>query len=461
MSRTRPIGSGARMFETDRIPGDWVTACNQMDEIWVPSTFNLETFAASGVERDKLVVVPEAVDETQYDPDLHQPLPLPNKARFNFLGDLRMVVTESLGCAALSAYLREFSATDDVCLYLRTYLFSNPDGDPSEAIWGAIREHAASLNLGEKALPRIHLISEQVPQAELPRLYKAVDCLVAPSRGEGWGRPHHEAMLMGLPVIATNWSGNTEFMDEENSFLIDYELVQAKYLEPELLHYLGHRWANPSEASLRAAMRQVLENPELRFAKGAKARQHMLKNYSRAVVASQMVKRLQAIEQKLTTPSCPPASVARQPLQSAEPASAGTLHVTWEGSFLDYGSLSQVNRQLTEQLLKQPAIQLTSVGKNTLRNGLTHVPELQQMARRMKGQVPRRTDITVRHGWPPRWDAPVSGQWIVIQPWEFGYLPKDWVRHLARVDEAWVPSRVCSACLCQFRRASGESESRP
>jgi glycosyltransferase involved in cell wall biosynthesis len=45
-------------------------------------------------------------------------------------------------------------------------------------------------------------------------LYRSVDAFVLPSRGEGWGRPYMEAMSMGLPVIATNWSGPTEFVNE-------------------------------------------------------------------------------------------------------------------------------------------------------------------------------------------------------------------------------------------------------
>jgi len=41
-------------------------------------------------------------------------------------------------------------------------------------------------------------------QTDMPRLYKSVDAFVLPSRGEGWGRPHTEAMSMGLPVIGTH-----------------------------------------------------------------------------------------------------------------------------------------------------------------------------------------------------------------------------------------------------------------
>ena len=53
------------------------------------------------------------------------------------------------------------------------------------------------------------LFSQDLALKDLPKLYKAADAFVLPSRGEGWGRPHVEAMAMGLPVIATNWSGST------------------------------------------------------------------------------------------------------------------------------------------------------------------------------------------------------------------------------------------------------------
>ena len=67
-------------------------------------------------------------------------------------------------------------------------------------------------------------MSKQLPQHALPRLYRAADAFVLPSRGEGWGRPHVEAMSMGLPVIATNWSGPTAFLDEEVGYPLDYTL---------------------------------------------------------------------------------------------------------------------------------------------------------------------------------------------------------------------------------------------
>jgi glycosyltransferase involved in cell wall biosynthesis/tetratricopeptide (TPR) repeat protein len=428
---------GRTMFETDRISTNWVTACNQMDEIWVPSQFNVETFANSGVERDKLRVMPESVDETEFDPANCQPLPLPHRAACNFLSVFEWSRRKGWD-VLLAAYLREFSAEDDVCLYVRSYLFGKPDGNPALEIGRRISEYAATLNLGDKPRPRIHILAEQVPQADLPRLYKAADCLVAPSRGEGWGRPHHEAMMMGLPVIATGWSGNTEFMRPENSFLIDFQLVDTAGLEPELRHYRNQRWAEPSEASLRQAMRLVQQNPEQARAKGGRARQDMLRHYTRGVVADRMLARLREIEFKLVTPACPAVTARAMEIPSLpagqQPA---RLRMTWEGTFLDFGSLSHVNREMTAALSADRLLDITRVSR-----AKSPVPlELKNLARRIQSEPPRRADVTVRHAWPPEWKLPAEGAWVMMQPWEFGVLPADWVRRLAQVHEIWVPSQ--------------------
>lgn len=37
-------------------------------------------------------------------------------------------------------------------------------------------------------------------------------------QAEGLGRGIAEAMMLGKPVIATGWSSNLDFMDDENSF---------------------------------------------------------------------------------------------------------------------------------------------------------------------------------------------------------------------------------------------------
>lgn len=96
-------------------------------------------------------------------------------------------------------------------------------------------------------------VFSNVAHDDLVYLYSTADALVQPSRGEGWGRPHQEAMTIGLPVIATNWSGNTAFMSDANSFLVP----TAGLEEITEGAFRGHQWARLDVAALRRVMRHV------------------------------------------------------------------------------------------------------------------------------------------------------------------------------------------------------------
>ncbi len=430
---------GRTMFETDRLPENWVSACNRMDEIWVPSQFNAQTFARAGVDRAKLKVIPGAVDAKFFDPGYTQELPLPDPAGYNFLSMFEWSSRKGWD-VLLTAYLCEFSADDDVCLYLRTHLFGQPAQDASAILQSEIEKHAKSLKLGRKKLPRIELLTEPLAAADLPGLYKAVDCLVAPSRGEGWGRPQHEAMMMELPVIATNWSGNTEFMTADTAYLLDHELTETANLETGQAHYRGHRWAEPFAEHLQQHMREVFANPREARLKGKRARAHVKQHFGQEAVSALILERLRAIEAKLT--GTKPITVP-QPLEPGKAESR--FQFALEGTFLDYGSLSHVNRALATALREQPGIDVACIQKTL--NTVPPMPEaLADFSRTLVDEAPAGTQVTVRHGWPPIWEKPRRGKWVNIQPWEFGVLPAEWVRQLENVDEAWVPSSYVRNC---------------
>jgi GT2 family glycosyltransferase/tetratricopeptide (TPR) repeat protein len=117
-------------------------------------------------------------------------------------------------------------------------------------------------------------------------------------------------------------------------------------------------------------------------------------------------------------------------LDAPKPAS-----VQWVGSFLDAGSLSHVNRELTNALAASGKVEFHRV--NT---GAEVSPAFKQLANDFSKTTATDAAITVRHAWPPNWMRPKSGKLVVVQPWEFGSLPDQWVKDLANVDEAWVPS---------------------
>jgi len=220
------------MFETDRIPDEWLPACHLMDEIWVPSAFNVWSFARAGVPRAKLVRIPEAIDVEQFRTPV-RPLTIPGRRGFNFLSVFAWHLRKGWD-VLLRAFLEEFGPDEDVALILKVWPFL--DG-PIERIRQEARFLVRRYGLGQEVPPRIVFYHADLPAEQLPRLYKAADAFVLPTRGEGWGRPLMEAMLMERPVIATRWGGQLEFLNDENAYLVDYRLVdvpERAYVEVEL-----------------------------------------------------------------------------------------------------------------------------------------------------------------------------------------------------------------------------------
>jgi glycosyltransferase involved in cell wall biosynthesis/FMN phosphatase YigB (HAD superfamily) len=110
--------------------------------------------------------------------------------------------------------------------------------------------------------------------------------------------------------------------------------------------------------------------------------------------------------------------------------------VDWVGTFLDHGSLSHVNRELTAALQSQRGIQLRRVA--TTPPQARTAGAWQDLARSIQSQPSEKAIVSVRHAWPPDWQRPAQGALVVMQPWEFGILPESWVHDLRRADECWV-----------------------
>jgi hypothetical protein len=170
-------------------------------------------------------------------------------------------------------------------------------------------------------------------------------------------------------------------MNAETAYPLDYELVPATKMELDRWQYHGQRWANPSEKHLRELLRHVQQNPDEARAKGSKARAHVKTHFNSEAVADQVVARLRVIEDKLTKPSCPPAKTRDAAIPQSAVGNRQTLNVALEGSFLDLGSLSHVDRELTRQP-RSNRVSLTCVSKNVVPPELAKQKLLVETARR-------------------------------------------------------------------------------
>ncbi len=257
------------MLEVDGIPRDWAQVLNRLDLVLVPSRFNRDTFAASGV-KVPIAVVPLGVDPAVFSPEgpRHHPDGL-----FVYLSVFEWGERKAPELL-FSAFNQEFRSDEPVVLVVKT---TNHDGDVD--VFGQIQ----ALKLDPRG-GRIFLsLNRPIATEELAALYRSADCFVLPSRGEGWGMPILEAMACGLPAIATAWSAHVDFLTEATGYPLEVTgLVPAVAKCP---YYRGLRWAEPSEAHFRHLLRHVASHPEEARAKGLGASREVREGWTWAVTA--------------------------------------------------------------------------------------------------------------------------------------------------------------------------------
>jgi glycosyltransferase involved in cell wall biosynthesis len=122
--------------------------------------------------------------------------------------------------------------------------------------------------------PRITLITEHLPAAAFDALYAQADALVSLHRAEGFGLAMAEAMAAGLPVVATGYSGNLDFMPPGSAELIPYTLTPIQRSEGD--YRAGNLWAEPDLDATARALRRLAAEPASAAALGERGRQAVL-----------------------------------------------------------------------------------------------------------------------------------------------------------------------------------------
>jgi glycosyltransferase involved in cell wall biosynthesis len=197
----------------------------------------------------------------------------------------------------LRAYCEEFDKGEDVSLTMKVYSngFTQKEQNACKA---RIKKHARSMGYEiNKNTPTIYFYGNCLPNDCVSRFINTFDCIVSPHCCEGWGLVLSHSMLLGKPVIATKYSGNMDFANEHNSYLVPIGGLEKADDEMIALNenYRGVTWPTISIEKLKRTMRYVYENKEDACMIGKTAQDDIKQKYNYSETSSLFYKHITTI----------------------------------------------------------------------------------------------------------------------------------------------------------------------
>jgi len=271
-------------WETEDFPEKWKDRFAFFDEIWVASEFCRSAVA-------KRSPIPVAVVPPPVTLDIGEPASGPASPRgevFRFLTlcDAQSVPERKNPEGAVRAFARAFPENRGVSL---TVKLSNAESSPG--LLEALRAAAGGA--------RVEIDVARASRTEVERLLAGCDAYVSLHRAEGFGFPIAEAMALGKPVVATDYSGSRDFLDEICGFPVRWRpAVLDKDLGP---YEAGTRWAEPDEEHAVETLRRVAEDRAGAARRAEAARRRMTQKYGLGAAGGRLLERLDRLIARLSS----------------------------------------------------------------------------------------------------------------------------------------------------------------
>jgi glycosyltransferase involved in cell wall biosynthesis len=296
----RPPGTnnyvvGYWFWELPSLASAFVDQVARVDEIWVGSRFTREALLG---HTDKPVHVmpcvvnsPPSAGATRKDFDLPE-----GSCIFFFHFDAFSTFARKDPWAVIHAWRRAFTPKErsgPVRLVMKTINLSRTPAAAGERL---ARELQQSNGI---------LLDLELSNGEMASLISCCDVYVSLHRSEGFGLGIAEAMLAGRPAIATAYSGNMDYMTQQNSCLVSYKLRQIEGSESqhnpgaELVYEPGQLWAEADVAQAARWMRMLYESPGMRKRIGAAGADAIRPRYSSLAAGTAGAERLGQIATEL------------------------------------------------------------------------------------------------------------------------------------------------------------------
>ena len=251
-------------IEADRCNPSWVTACNAMDKVIVPSTYSKLSFLNCGLEESKIVNVAESYTcgfekTAEYEKMSEHLDNLSTSFNFLMFGQItgnNLDTDRKNTLNTIKWICDEFSNDKDVGIVLKTNMGRLTQQD-KQITTNGIKQIVHHFRKGP--YPRIHVLHGLMDRNEITSLmrHEKIKCLCTATRGEGWGLPILDAAVNALPVIAPRHSGHMDFLRNIRFLDVDYSIQQIpEELADGRIWVSGAKWAEPSEKHFKHRIRK-------------------------------------------------------------------------------------------------------------------------------------------------------------------------------------------------------------
>jgi glycosyltransferase involved in cell wall biosynthesis len=247
-------------YDNTKMPSGWAQMYNNYAHLILPSSkFAYDILKENGVLDQRMVVVPHGYDPTIYHPNVqrleHPEIP---KDKFIFLCVAAPHWRKNIE-GLLEAYIQEFQGNQDTCLIIKSSMNSGERGKAHFFV--DLNDIIKRLkNKYKFTWPDVKLIT--TPVQDLASLYKAANALVLASKTECFSLTVLEAANCKLPIITTEYGGHLDFLNHDNSYLIDYVLKQSPKEGQYHIFTKDSYIAEPNHQHLRQLLRHVRDNYE-------------------------------------------------------------------------------------------------------------------------------------------------------------------------------------------------------
>lgn len=251
-------------WELAEFPDAWRPALDLMDEIWAPSRF-IQMALVRKVSRP-VTYMPIALSFETPKHYERSYFSLPErKFLFFFAFDFLSFQERKNPTGVYRAFRKAFPrGAGDAHLVLKTLNGAFATSDLAD-----LREAVASD-------PDVTQIDKTLTRDETLGLINSCDCILSLHRSEGLGLLVAEAMAMGKPVIATDYSATTEFVLPTTGYPVNYRLIPVREGQ---YPFANGSWADPDISHASWIMRRVLNDPSAALQKARMGRHHISTNY--------------------------------------------------------------------------------------------------------------------------------------------------------------------------------------